>query len=192
MPVILHDGHLHITHLAVTAGDFPGLLRAHRREFPETGTIEREAQKLIVEEFEHNATIAFVDRVMRWGRGDRNVSRVLAQGIGMTTLVADAYTEAVNNGPASGLAVLEPIDYLGIPFASKLLRFLLPDAAVILDSVMRENLGYPESPRGYQTLLAECRSLLDHVRDQPYPLQENGRWRICDIEAAIYAKLQGY
>jgi hypothetical protein len=132
-----------------------------------------------------------VERVLIWGGGDRNAGRVLAQAEGMTELVQAAYERAVERGSRDGLVALRPIKNLGIAFASKILRFLLPNSAVILDSVIRENLGYAESPQGYQGFLDECRSLLDHVSDQPYPIQ-GGVWRVCDIEAAIYAKLQGY
>jgi hypothetical protein len=192
MPVLVHAGQLHITHLSIAAEEFAELLAAHYTQFPDTAAIERDAEQLIAGEFESHSTLEFVGRVMNWGGGDRNVSRVVAQQERVTTLVAAAYADALERGPAGALATLKPIKRLGIAFGSKLLRFLLPSSAVILDSVIRENLGYPNSQRGYLAFLAECHELLDHVRDQPYPLQAGGTWRICDIEAAIYARLQGY
>lgn len=191
MSIIVHGDQLHVTHLSVAARDFPELLLAHRAAYPDTDAIEHEAQRLIAGDFEHNSTLAFVERVMTWGGGDRNAGRVLEQDEGVRSLVQAAYVRAIERGSCEGLVTLKPIKNLGIAFASKILRFLLPDSAVILDSVIRKKLGYEESPEGYQAFLDECRSLLDHVRDQPYPIQ-GGAWRICDIEAAIYAKLKGY
>jgi hypothetical protein len=61
-----------------------------------------------------------------------------------------------------------------------------PAAAVILDEVIRGALGYRESRDGYQEFLDDCQTSLALLA--PYHPQ----LRICDVEAAVFAKIQGY
>jgi hypothetical protein len=77
------------------------------------------------------------------------------------------------------------LPYFRMSFASKIIRFIYPDRAVIFDSVIRSGLGYPESADGYGAFLDDCQAILDRSRTE-YP-----ELRVCDIEAAIFMKLRG-
>jgi hypothetical protein len=91
------------------------------------------------------------------------------------------------------LIALQKVKNLGkVSFASKHLKFLAPDAAVVLDSVIRNGLGYPDSPEGYQDFLNDCHTILDHAiaNGLKYTGWGTNGWRVSDIEMAIYAKLK--
>ncbi len=76
-------------------------------------------------------------------------------------------------------------------FASKHLKFLDPDRAIVLESIISTKLGYPLTLVGYGEFLADCRALLDAVyaAGVPFPFPAEGTWRISDIEMAIFKQL---
>ena len=96
------------------------------------------------------------------------------------------YEKACNGCVAEGIEWIRELKGLGQSFASKQLRFLMPDRAVILDSVIRKRLGYNETLPGYSKFLADCLTL----RDQAHKSEEVRGLRVCDIEAALYTKIQ--
>ena len=81
---------------------------------------------------------------------------------------------------------VQQLNQLGQSFASKLVRFICPTQAVILDEVIRGALGYRENADGYAEFLSDCRTLLEGAESSCRDI------RICDVEAAIFAKIQGY
>ena len=87
---------------------------------------------------------------------------------------------------AAAVSSLQQLRYLGQSFASKVARFLSPNTAVILDEVIRGALGYRESQDGYLEFLDDCQTTLSLLAPHHPQL------RICDVEAAIFAKIQGY
>jgi hypothetical protein len=50
---------------------------------------------------------------------------------------------------------------LAVSFASKHLKFLAPEKAVVLDSIVSKRLGYELTPDGYQAFLNDCRRIRD-------------------------------
>jgi hypothetical protein len=113
------------------------------------------------------------------------------------TVVAAALSEAVGlaqrGDVSAGVECIRRLDHVGRSFASKQLRFLEPLRAVILDSVIRTGLGYPDKPKGYAEFLDDCQIMLAEVQ-QSGEIESSlaATLRVCDIEAAIFAKLQGY
>ena len=98
---------------------------------------------------------------------------------------------ALSGDVPGGVSRIAKLKYLGISYASKQLRVLLPDRAVILDSVIRIRLGYAESASGYTEFLSDCEQLLAQIQRQTCAgASIHSKWRICDIEAAIYQQLQ--
>jgi hypothetical protein len=59
------------------------------------------------------------------------------------------------------LTILLQVKNLGISFASKHLKFLAPKNAVVLDSIIEEQLGYATNPAGYGAFLTDCSEILD-------------------------------
>jgi hypothetical protein len=80
---------------------------------------------------------------------------------------------------------------LAVSFASKHLKFLVPERAVVLDSSISERLGYPRTPDGYLAFLGDCRSILEHATACNLHYTGWGKqWRVSDIEMAIFETLR--
>lgn len=195
MPVIMIDGCLAIVHLQLRPEEIPGLLKSHAQKYPRAPELEERGKKLIETNFPPDASREFVREVCLWGDGDRNVNRVVE--LNTASEIAQALREglalALNEQMSQGVERIKRLRRLGQSFASKQLRFLTPERAVILDSVIRHKIGYRETTAGYDAFLADIAALHQYVcaSTSICPEVRDGL-RLCDIEAAIYAKLQGY
>lgn len=195
MTVIADSGEFAIVRLALTAQEIPGLLVHHANNYPGGSDLELAGSELIASEFEPGRALSFVENVCTWGRGQRLIGRVSSYGaIGISNVLKSAVETADAGDIAAAVVHIQTIPYLGQSFASKQLRFLAPTRAVILDSVIRSRLGYLDTAAGYAEFLSDCWTILERVRTSfPAITMEDGSdLRICDIEAAIFAKLQGF
>ncbi|BBE11147.1 hypothetical protein HH1059_20180 [Halorhodospira halochloris] len=125
--------------------------------------------------------LKFSEEVCRWGRGMRVWGRLnqhysqsqLGEAISSwlsSVRNYDSYIDPISQGVS--------IRGLGVSFASKHLRLLDPSRFAVLDSVLSEGLGYALTPQGYNLFMN------DLVKIKNDYLQE---WRLCDIEASIFA-----
>ncbi|WP_343227780.1 8-oxoguanine DNA glycosylase OGG fold protein [Rhizobium laguerreae] len=162
----------------------------HRSEYPGAEVVEQCAKRLIAANFPPNDATAFIGGVCEWGRGNRNFSRI--RDAGDTTIAQSlrSATEAIDAGDVTrSIEELQRLPHLGLSFASKVARFLAPDKCVVLDSVIRNRIGYVESEEGYSEFLQDCFQLLQTLRTSPdleAPLRD--RLRVCDVEAAVFIK----
>lgn len=172
----------------LSAGEILGLLERHAKEYPGATAREQLGAATIDKGFQPADCKAFIEAVVRWGGGQRFVGRLLDQNtpeqISFALLEANDLLQAGHT--AAAVSRLQQLRYLGQSFASKVARFLSPTTAVILDEVIRGALGYRESQDGYQEFLIDCQNTLALLSTHHPPL------RICDVEAAIFAKIQGY
>lgn len=188
MPIVTINQQICFVRLELRAGEIRGLLERHVLNYPGAADLEQRGLQIIESGFPSAETGAFVEAVVRWGGGQRFVGRLLDQNKPET--IGEVLIEADNKlqlgQVAEAVSTLQRLRYLGQSFASKVARFLHPDRAVILDEVIRGALGYRESQIGYQEFLGDCKATLALLSpDHPH-------LRICDVEAAIFAKIQGY
>ena len=96
----------------------------------------------------------------KWGGGARVYGRVLRDNtprdISNAFILALGKLEVGPSGLAPALACVNEIIGLGISFASKHLRFLRPEICPVLDSRIREELGYKSTSAGYAQYAADC------------------------------------
>lgn len=188
MPVILHDGCLTFVRLELAPSELAGLLARHRTQWQPPERLEGMAAKLVADNFPEGDAATFCVSVIKWGRGDRFAGRFVARNT--PEQIATALREAtalVDNGLCpEAVTRVQQLGQLGQSFASKIVRFIRPRHAVIMDSVIRNSLGYSETEAGYGAFLSDCLAILDAVKDK-FP-----HWRVCEIEAAIFAKIKGY
>lgn len=194
MPIREINGQLCFVRLELSLDEIPELLEWHTKKYPGVGNLEAAGSVLVASGFEVEVSKEFMRQVYAWGRGLRNLSRVEKNP---SDEIASALSESIDlarNGKiAEGVARLQQLTQIGQSFASKLMRFLEPSRAVILDSVIRNNIGYTKTNNGYVEFLNDCHIILNSIR-------QSGRFknistealRVCDIEAAIFAKLQGF
>jgi|GEM_PF-6224521 len=185
-----------IVHAALHADEVPPLLERHAEEFAETDLdppkIEAFAREVVDNGFNGEGPKDLLLMVCEWGRGDRNFGRVedLNDAEDVARIMEASFSHAERQDYANALKSMCEIKQIGRSFASKVLRFLLPGHAVIMDSVIRTRLGYPDSDSGYVEFRDECQMLLDMIRKHHADNGEQCTHRICDIEAALYTKIR--
>ena len=199
MGIISQDGRLHFTRLSLELSELPALFEQFIAPRPasqdsRTQDIEKFAASIIASGFPAEGTGALVRQICHWGGYAGVAGRVLNGN--ETADLHDHLTSAtamVNKGDVGGaLDRLQKIKGLGLSFASKHLKFLAPDQAVVLDSIISSNLGYPMTRPGYEAFLADCHTILRMARqtDVAYPGWGTNGWRVSDIEMAIFQKLR--
>ncbi|WP_370146036.1 8-oxoguanine DNA glycosylase OGG fold protein [Bradyrhizobium elkanii] len=195
MPIREVGGRICIVRLELHPDEIPDLLVRHADNYPGAHELESAGLALIETGFQPEASADFVQRVCRWGGGDRQMGRVRDNNSPDEVSLALSEGVALARGGevAKGVDRIRRLRNLGQSFASKQIRFLEPTRAVILDSVIRSGLGYAETATGYAEFLSDCQMILISARGsgQLGKTQAAGL-RVCDIEAAIFAKLQGY
>jgi hypothetical protein len=191
MPLIQHDCAFGFCRLQVTLAELPGLLSAHRQRDPATRAIEAQAVRLAEGGFRGENLKAFIEAVCAWGGYSGVAGRVIKHNAPVETLIAafrECHALLRANLPVKALERITALHSLGTSFGSKHLKFLAPDRAVVLDSVISGRLGYRPAPAGYAELLDDCYTLLRAVQaaGTPFPFPDEGRWRVSDIEMAIF------
>jgi len=195
MTVVQVDGNFAIVRLELALSEIPDLLRRHAKKFPGAKELEDAGGTLVACGFEAGASHAFVKRVCEWGGGHRFVDRVLENNTDQQIAAAlrEGYASALDGDVAEGVKRIGGLYYLGQSFGSKQLRFMAPTLSVILDGVLRSRLGYEETAEGYSEFLADCRTLLAHAqRSDQLDAAFRAQLRVCDIETALFSKVQQY
>jgi len=170
-------------------------LMAHAATFPKTETVEVKARAALEIGLTGPVAMDLVAAVCDWGNYAGIAGRVRVRN--STSAVSHRLRQSIELADQGefGEAVfrITKLKGLGFSFASKVLRFLRPDRAVVLDSVISEGLGFARNVVGYEAFLAECVGIADlmNAPDQPNPDPSIRVWRPCDVEMAIYAKLRG-
>jgi hypothetical protein len=181
--------------------EFPQLLvrfQQHvpsRANKPTTSRIEQIATELAKDDFHEPDLQMFIRTVCSWGGYEGIAGRVIKYNRieQLITVFRTAYQQAQNGEVVEALEALQQIKHLGsVSFASKHLKFLAPERAVVLDSIISNRLGYPMNSVGYGDFLATCHTILKYIdaANLKYTGWGARGWRISDIEMAITAKLR--
>lgn len=85
----------------------------------------------------------------------------------------------------------ESVDGFGDTATSKVLRMLVPDKAVAIDSILKRKLGI--SPETYGDWCAECCRLAKELQKKRYrhTVDPKRKWKAADVESVIYFHLSG-
>jgi hypothetical protein len=170
--------------------ELDALLRTFKDKETTTEQIERQAQRLVKNEFRSFSELRdFITAVCKWGGYSGIAGRVIKNND--ETKLRDAFISAhallqLGDDLAAIKSLLE-VKGLAVSFASKHLKFLAPEKAVVLDSIISKRLGYELTPEGYQSFLNDCRCILERAKAC------GGRedLRVSDIEMAVFEKLRG-
>jgi hypothetical protein len=194
MPIMVIDEKLAFVRLEISLAEIPCLLVRHAERYPGSEKLEMRGFGLVAGDFEEEDAAAFVKQVCEWGGGDRFVGRVLEKNTKKQIAdgLRDGFQQAQRGEVGAGVRRICQLKHLGQSFASKQLRFLAPTHAVILDEVIRSNLGYQETVPGYDEFLADCQAILKRAKTQGLLRPTTKPLRIADIEAAVFAKIQGF
>ena len=193
MPTIVHEKHIKIVRLSIALDQFPAHLSRHCISDPTTPEIERLGAKYVTETFPLKQTEGFVKAVCKWG----NYAGVSGNVLKHNTLTSiqscfrNAYSAQLKNDPREAIKLVTSLKGFAVSFGSKHLKFLDPERAVVLDSIISERLGYLRTPDGYAEFLGDCMSIRDALNTEGIAASKKQRlWRVSDVEMAIFSKLR--
>lgn len=147
----------------------PCLLECHQRQYPGAKALEKKAKQLIDSKppKKPDEFVEFLKEVCKWGRILRITSRIFKNNEPkqIKSILCKGYELAKSkNNVAGGVKCISGLYGVSQSSASKMLRFLLPDHAVILDSRIRGKCGYKETVHGYTEFLKSCQDLRKQAR----------------------------
>jgi hypothetical protein len=150
--------------LTIELKEFPELLRNFVRINPDTQRIEEMGTQLAEHAFSIDELCNFIRAVCAWGGYPGIANRVINnnQPNEIAAAFQKAYQMAIGGQVIDALALLRQLHNLGgVSFASKHLKFLAPNDAVVLDSIIEDQLGYARNTAGYAAFLTDCRDILN-------------------------------
>jgi hypothetical protein len=176
----------------IDLAQFPALLQTFVQKEPRTRDIEIQGARLAAEGFSDPQLRKFIQAVCEWGGYTGIAARVIQNNRDLATQFQQAHQAASSGKAVEGLTILRQVKGLGISFASKHLKFLAPDDAVVLDSTIKEQLGYATNLTGYGAFLTDCHDVLNACNQ--FKIHYTGwgaqGWRVSDIETAIFQKIR--
>jgi hypothetical protein len=153
--------------ITIRLNELTQLLKAFIDNEPNTRIIELHAERLMKDEDLSESDLRdFVKAVCKWGGYAGIAARVL-QNNKMPILLSrfrSAHDLARSGNDNEALNSLLGLNGLGVSFASKHLKFLTPDHAIVLDSILSKHLRYELSPDGYLAFLTDCRCIRDKAK----------------------------
>lgn len=171
---------------------FPKLFKEHWNNDESTRSVEICAKQFVKEGMPRERLLGFMRMVFGWG-GSRNVgNNFMNLNEGNIIFVRKQFLEShkyLTKGDDKGaIESLTAIDGLGVSYASKHLKFLNPNKAVVLDSLIARGLGYKLTEAGYVEFVGECRKWRDLLNQKKIKCcrTPQGRWRVSDVEMAVF------
>ena len=187
--------------VSMNAIDMQRALLRHTHSLPNTPDVEEQAERLRASDFSLRAAEQFSKLVCKWGGYSGIAGRMLKtlrergdqEDLPVALRTADAAL-AEEGGVRAALEAMIALPELGISFASKHLRMLAPNRAVVFDSFVRDGLGYEDDADGYVSFLEDCMHVRDHLNGTRVrnPTRPGTGWYVADVEAAIFARLRGF
>ena len=185
---------------------FPELIQAYRNKndnTKKTPDIEEQGRNLIAKPIDDFSTVEkFIMSVCEWGgpSGARVRGKVLKNNtderiVSVFEKVRQIFIQQ-NPDVAKALSEMISLNGLGESFASKHLRFMLPEECPVYDSVLCRLLPYPshlshsrdQYPGGYANFAKDCKIVGEELQSMGInnPVRNSGTWFVADIEAIIW------
>lgn len=193
MGALFHNGEVNIVRSCMKLTDYAIHLQSHVSQYPKTSVVEKIGKQYVANGFPIATTEEFVREVCRWGNYPGVAGKVLkANDLSVVRdYLCSAHHKITSNDPRGAIEAVTSIKCLAVSFGSKHLKFIAPDHAVVLDSVISERLGYPRDARGYADFLKDCFSIRDMLNSASIPATpKRPTWRVSDVEMAIFMSLR--
>jgi hypothetical protein len=176
--------------------DFSECLNRHLKSDPLTRFVESLAADFVANNFPLEKTHFIVRIICAWGglRGanpkhiyEQNSSDNFAR---LNQAIRNAREASLDGNYKAGIEFLRGFKGIRISFRSKILKFICPDHAVVLDSIIRDRLGYPESQAGYEIFVNDCITIRNFLNASGSLRDRGAPWRVSDVEMAIFMKVK--
>ena len=175
---------------------FPEMIKSHGDDFQDTLEIEERYKYLIDTPITNFDSISnYIKEVCRWGNYPGVSGKVLKNNSKEKILAVfeDVRTILKNDNPdlAMALSRVNTLYGLGTPsFASKHLRFILPEMCPVYDRILTSVLPYSFDPTGYFQFAKDCQSISNQLCTKRIqnPIRDAIVWYASDVEAAIFSQ----
>lgn len=171
---------------------FPVLFDKHWNGDPSTRSVEKYGADFVCNGMPADLLFGFVRMVVGWGGDGRVGTNFMRRN---ATRLIEVHEEFLKcdvalkiNDLEEAIKIMKGIPGLGISYASKLLKFLAPDQAVVLDSHIETGLGYKRTLEGYLEFASNCRDWANVLNTKGIKCSRSqaGTWRVSDVEMAIF------
>jgi hypothetical protein len=178
--------------IVIKFSEMPDLLKESRRRDPLTRILSKFARDFVKKDLPVKETFLFVRAVNAWGglRGanpakiwEKNKDENFAK---FQENLKTAMDLMRSGEPKEAIQVITSHDGVGISFGSKYLRFLCPMQAAVLDQKIRDRTDFREKPEDYEKFIGICEKIRFVVEGRQLPRLGIARWRLADVEAAIF------
>ena len=193
MAIILNNRHVCVVRLSARLEEFPQLLAKQLKADPTTGEVEAIGKAYVAADFPLLHTADFIKAVCKWGNYEGVGGKVLKRNAldRIRATLKSAYQKQLDSQPKDAVAEITRLNGLAVSFGSKHLKFMDPDRAVVLDSIISERLGYRRDPDGYAEFLSDCFTVRDMINKAGIPATATRRtWRVADVEMALFGTLR--
>jgi hypothetical protein len=194
VPILEIGQEIKLIRLSVPLDQFPKLLAEHvaTTKIP-TVEVEKLGAGYIANGFQDDETMPFVEKVCNWGNYAGVAEKVKRRNDVKT--ISHTFKEGrqlILHGKAQeAIRKIVKLECLDVSFGSKHLKFLAPEHAVVLDSIISEHLGYPRTEEGYAEFLQECFVLRDILNAKGiHPSATQTKWRVSDVEMALFMEVK--
>ena len=179
--------------------DFPALYGKFLGATGNTPDIECEGAKLMnLHRFGDRRAYCFVLSILAWGgsRGAQirgNLSRYYGSETKIQSGLAQAVRDTVHSlktgSCADAIQTITGHKGFQTPFGSKVLRMLAPERAVVYDNVLNRKMKLGWGRFAYGEFCDSCVLLAGELNKRKIGAR---RWKAADVEAVIYARVQGF
>lgn len=171
----------------------------HRAGDPLTDFVNDFSKSFLDEDMPHNKAMLFVRLVCAWGglRGGNfqlfkeKVAELEAKGRSLRCILQEGKETSVAGNYSNAIKAFDGTLGLGVSFRSKVLRFLCPDHAAILDSHIRKQLGYSNTANGYELFVNDCIAVRDCLNKSNLRPEGLRVWQTTDVEMGIFLSVKG-
>ena len=181
-------------HSGTTIGlnDFGRLWGDHHAGDPLTAIVEKFALNYVSSGLPQNETFLFVRFCCAWGglRGKNPKTIYRDNATDQFRKLRDALERArdlsLQGKFQSAILALNQVKGTSISFRSKFLKFLAPDHSAVLDSKLRDALGYRNTAVDYKNFVQDCIYIRNELNYVGLTRSDRQPWRTSDVEMAIF------
>lgn len=184
------------TNTQICLTKFPELFDSHWNGDPSTRSVEIYAKEFVKTDMPHDRLFGFMRMVFGWGGSPYVGNKFMKhnakklQDVHSAVLASHKYLNEKNDKAAiESLTALKGLD---VSYASKHLKFLDPENAVVLDSIIVRELGYENSEDGYVEFVGKCREWKELLNEKRIACgrSREGTWRVSDVEMAVFKHVE--
>ncbi len=182
--------------LQLRIAEVPALWQWHVDDDPLTAIIERAASCFVRAGCPPKRAFLLVRATYAWGGLRGKNPEIVTQAcrqIGdakLSRMLFEARERSCKCDFKGAIEALRPIKGMRVSFHSKILRFLCPDHAAVLDSRIAHACDYRSTPIGYQQFVQDCREIQKHLNAHGVARGDRQAWRVTDVEMAIFGQIK--